>query len=338
LAAAAWRFVGLWVLISLIAGFYRIHPYYRRPWFEPWQWALTYAYTAFCVCGVWYLWATSRWRRQARHDFSDPALLVLSCGRQVWRALRLASWAPLRCYWRAHRVHHLLRSVTVKAFFLPLMVVFLSLHTKDILRLWATPRGEMVWVESMNWGMSLIFQSIFFCDTVVGAVGYGCESAWLKNRTRSVDHTWSGWIVCLMCYPPFNDITQIYAPLGAGANEMGWSEMTLLMLRGMSLVCYGVYVWATFALGVHFSNLSNKGIVERGPYRWIRHPAYISKNLAWWCEQLPGMVGFLHVIPMLTWNVIYLLRGLTEERHLRSDPDYRAYCGRVRSRFIPGVW
>lgn len=43
LGAAAWRFFGLWSLISLIALFYRLHPYYRRPWFEPWQWALTFA-------------------------------------------------------------------------------------------------------------------------------------------------------------------------------------------------------------------------------------------------------------------------------------------------------
>ncbi len=338
LGAATWRFFGLWSLISLIVLFYRLHPYYQRPWFEPWQWALTCAYTLFCFFGVWYLWATYRWRRQARHDFSDPALLVLSSGRHLWRAMRCGSWAPWRCYWRSHRVHHFLRCVGVKAFFLPLMVVFLSLHTKEGLHLWSTAQANMTGLESANWLMSLVFQGIFFCDTVVGAIGYGCESSWLGNRTRSVDNTWSGWIVCLMCYPPFNDISHIYAPLGVGENVMGWGGMTLLALRGASLVCYLVYVWATFALGVHFSNLSNKGIIERGPYKWIRHPAYISKNLAWWFEQMPGMVNFQYIPPLLAWNAVYMLRGLTEERHLRRDPDYRAYCERVRYRFIPGVW
>lgn len=338
LSAVAWRFFGLWILVSPVVLFYRLHPYYLREWFEPWQRTLTWAYVAFCVLGPGYVWATSRWRRQVHHNFSDPGLLTLSSGRHAWRALRRSSWGPWRRYCRAHRVHHLLRSVAVKVFFLPLMIVFLSLHTQEGLRLWSAPRAGMTWMEATNWIMGLVFQGIFFCDTIVGAIGYGFESAWLKNRTRSVDSTWSGWIVCLMCYPPFSDVTQTYVPLGSGDNVMGWSDLTLVTLRGASLVCYAFYVWATFALGVHFSNLSNKGIIGRGPYKWIRHPAYISKNLAWWFEQFPGMVGFQYVIPLLTWNVIYMLRGLTEERHLWNDPDYRAYCERVPYRFIPGVW
>ncbi len=338
LPAVAWRFGGLWILITPLVLLYRLHPYYLREWFDPWQRTLTWAYTAFCVLGPGYIWATYRWRRQAYHNFSDPGLLTLSSGRHLWRAMRCGSWAPWRRYCRAHRVHHLLRSVAVKAFFFPLMVVFLSLHEQEGLRLWSTPRSGMTWMESTRWIMDLVFQGIFFCDTIVGAIGYSCESTWLKNRTRSVDSTWSGWIICLMCYPPFNDVSQTYLPLGSGANGMGWSDVTLLLLRVASLVCYGVYVWATFALGVRFSNLSNKGIVYRGPYRWLRHPAYISKNLAWWFEQLPGMGGFQYVLPLLGWNVVYMLRGLTEERHLRRDPDYRAYCERVPYRFIPGVW
>ena len=38
------------------------------------------------------------------------------------------------------------------------------------------------------------------------------------------------------------------------------------------------------------------------------------------------------------WNMIYFLRAMTEERHLRADPDYRAYCEHVPYRFIPGIW
>ena len=41
---------------------------------------------------------------------------------------------------------------------------------------------------------------------------------------------------------------------------------------------------------------------------------------------------------MTGWSMIYLLRALTEEDHLRRvDGDYAAYASRVRWRFIPGV-
>jgi protein-S-isoprenylcysteine O-methyltransferase Ste14 len=35
--------------------------------------------------------------------------------------------------------------------------------------------------------------------------------------------------------------------------------------------------------------------------------------------------------------VWFLVKSLVEERFLRTDPEYSAYMGRVRRRWIPGV-
>ncbi|MCK5472226.1 DUF1295 domain-containing protein, partial [Candidatus Gracilibacteria bacterium] len=80
----------------------------------------------------------------------------------------------------------------------------------------------------------------------------------------------------------------------------------------------------------------NRGIVSRGPYRFVRHPAYLAKNLAWWFEFLPFLNPALF-LSLLAWNAIYILRAFTEERHLRADPDYRKYQKKVRWKFIPRV-
>ncbi len=48
------------------------------------------------------------------------------------------------------------------------------------------------------------------------------------------------------------------------------------------------------------------------------------------------MADFHNVLPLLAWNVVYIMRG--EERHLRADPAYRSYCAQVPYRFILGVW
>jgi protein-S-isoprenylcysteine O-methyltransferase Ste14 len=177
---------------------------------------------------------------------------------------------------------------------------------------------------------------IFVIDTVFFAFAYTFEFAFLKNKIRSVDPFLSGWVVALICYPPFSSTMDNFIPLLKGSafiQNQFWIDFFGIAV----LVAFIIYVWATVALGFKASNLTNRGIVSRGPYRFVRHPAYIAKNLAWWFEFLPFLtVGT--ALALIAWNVIYALRALTEERHLRLDPEYREYCKKVRWRFIPGIF
>jgi len=109
------------------------------------------------------------------------------------------------------------------------------------------------------------------------------------------------------------------------------------MLQNNIILLLLVYLWATLSLGTRCSNLTNRGIVKGGAYRFIRHPAYIAKNTAWWLTILPVM-SIPAFLSMLTWSFIYYLRAITEERHLIKDPDYQKYCRKVKYRFIPWVW
>lgn len=81
---------------------------------------------------------------------------------------------------------------------------------------------------------------------------------------------------------------------------------------------------------------ANRGLVERGLYRWIRHPLYATELLF--------HVGVVLAAPTLAnaglWLallVAQLLRATAEERLLRSDEGYREYLARVRFRFVPGL-
>jgi protein-S-isoprenylcysteine O-methyltransferase Ste14 len=93
-----------------------------------------------------------------------------------------------------------------------------------------------------------------------------------------------------------------------------------------------VYVWATVIFGARFSNLTNRGIITNGPYRWTKHPAYVAKNLSWWLLAVPFVVRgtvdevLRHCLLLVALNLIYLMRAKTEERHLSRDPDYVAYA------------
>jgi protein-S-isoprenylcysteine O-methyltransferase Ste14 len=103
-------------------------------------------------------------------------------------------------------------------------------------------------------------------------------------------------------------------------------------LGALLVLLTGIYAWATVAFGLRFSNLTHRGILTHGPYRWSRHPAYLSKNLFWWFSSLPFLAvsGSLtdmvrNCALMAATNGIYYWRAKTEEKHLSADPNYREY-------------
>jgi protein-S-isoprenylcysteine O-methyltransferase Ste14 len=188
---------------------------------------------------------------------------------------------------------------------------------------------------------------ILFFDVAVFTVGYLVELPRLGNEIRSVDPTWLGWIAALFCYPPFNRITA--AVIGSTISDFPQfdSSLTHVALNLMLLLLMVVYASASVALGFKASNLTHRGIVVRGPYAWVRHPAYVAKNMAWWIASIPIMSsafghstfsGLTAMASMIGWSLIYVLRAVTEEDHLRSvDGEYAAYAAEVRYRFIPGL-
>jgi hypothetical protein len=99
----------------------------------------------------------------------------------------------------------------------------------------------------------------------------------------------------------------------------------------MILLLVAIYVWSTIAFGARFSNLTHRGIITNGPYRYSKHPAYLSKNLSWWLISTPFMLSgnaaqsLRACILLCMLNGIYYLRAKTEERHLSLDPVYRQY-------------
>ena len=193
----------------------------------------------------------------------------------------------------------------------------------------------------------LVLQAILFIDVLIFTVGYLVESPRLGNQIRSVDPTLRGWAVALLCYPPFNIVTG--AVLGSSTSDFPrFDDTTIHLAMNVMLLCLMVvYASAAVSLGWKASNLTHRGIVTRGAYAFVRHPAYTCKNLAWWIGAVPvvsaafaqSVLGGLQaLLSVAALTALYLLRALTEEDHLRGvDGDYASYAERVKYRFIPGV-
>jgi len=81
---------------------------------------------------------------------------------------------------------------------------------------------------------------------------------------------------------------------------------------------------------------ANRGIVSKGPFRWVRHPIYfgwllLSIGYAMSYPSHRNIMLIAATLPFMVWRIAQ------EEAHLSADPEYRRYMDRVRYRMWPGV-
>lgn len=246
-----------------------------------------------------------------------------------------------------------LLALGLKAFFIPLMVNWTIGNTAEVLNHFhevraAVAQPSATFLAVFNNGLYLmLFKLLLMIDVLWFTVGYMVELPALNNRIRSVDPTASGWLVCIICYPPFNQPIGLFFPWQSADFPTFSEPFVHVAMNCAVLLAMGIYAWASVALGWRASNLTNRGVVASGPYAWVRHPAYAAKNLAWWLGGVPMLAvsfsqslsaGLWAVLCLGVWTSIYVLRATTEERHLlMGNNGYAEYMRRVRWRFIPRV-
>jgi len=239
-----------------------------------------------------------------------------------------------------------LMALLIKGFFLPLMLVYMCNDLEGFLS------NNIRLSDSFTQWYKFLIDILYMIDVGLASIGYMVSLRLLDNQVRSAEPTLLGWLVALICYQPFFSLIEgHYLGYGSGYDWITWLEYAPysfycawgLAILGLTII----YTWATAMFGGRFSNLTNRGIITNGPYRWTKHPAYISKNLSWWLISIPFVVqespetSLRHCLLLLGVNWIYWLRAKTEERHLSQDPTYRQYAKWINSygifRWLPYV-
>jgi len=217
----------------------------------------------------------------------------------------------------------------VKGFFIPLMWVGL-VYSLELL-----PKLSF---ESLTFSQFFLisFFSLYIIDAIVAVAGYTFTLRICDTHIRSTDSTFLGWAVCIVCYFPFFALLHIVNSLKDYHKPwMHWlaDYPTLTVFWGIIiLVLFVLHVSAEANFSCRFSNLTHRGILTNGLYRFTKHPAYVAKNLAWWFTFIPffSVNGWREALSysmfMIAINAIYYLRARTEEQHLSRDPDYVAYA------------
>lgn len=262
--------------------------------------------------------------------------------KQFYRSVKQIIRCPSKGFKLGFTAQRNLLFALVKFFFTPIMIKFAVGNFNAIrskLNFFAS--HEMDWFSMPFFNdhfYGLALATIFLIDTGFFAFGYLFEATWLRNKVRSVDTSFFGWLVALACYPPFTDAVAKWVPWHTSDYAWFGSMEVTFSVRILLLLLLTGYVAATVSLGAKSSNLTNRGIVSKGAYAIVRHPAYICKNLFWWIVLIPAVPQTpFAVLGMAFWTMIYFFRAITEERHLMQDPDYQIYCQKVKWRFIPGV-
>jgi len=117
-------------------------------------------------------------------------------------------------------------------------------------------------------------------------------------------------------------------------------------LAGLAVGAVGydlLFVWATvsnafFSQVVRIQPERGQTVVSGGPYRYVRHPAYIGAIVyelaapvlfaSWWAMIPSGLAAILLIV-----------RTALEDRTLQAElAGYAEYARRVRYRLVPGVW
>ncbi|NUJ97406.1 DUF1295 domain-containing protein [Candidatus Gracilibacteria bacterium] len=242
----------------------------------------------------------------------------------------------------------------VKLFYAPLMIFWFSGHISTMINnLYLTYGNRTLFSHNFYdfFNQNLFwtaFSFILFFDVFFFTCGYLIESPFLKNTIKSVEPTFLGWFVALACYPPFNGMIGNIIPWYSSDFPEFSHHSLHIFFNSLLLICMAIYSSASFALGWKASNLTNRGIVKNGIYKYVRHPAYIAKNTAWWIGCLPVLIDsfqignwklfFIVIFCMSFWTFLYFMRAITEERHLSRDSDYEQYKKEVPYRFIPNVY
>jgi protein-S-isoprenylcysteine O-methyltransferase Ste14 len=191
-----------------------------------------------------------------------------------------------------------------------------------------------------------LFFGVYFVGAIVGAVIMWKFAPELANQRASIKEGTKTWDkVFLATYFP---VSLLVFPIVAGLDvgRFKWSQLGISYSIGgviLYVICFVLGYWAVvvnehFETTVRIQEDRGHKVINSGPYRFVRHPGYLSMILGGLSASLvigsvysliPGGVAILAVV------VRTYLEDQTLQEQLRG---YSEYTKKTRYRLIPGVW
>ena len=350
---------GLMVAWSLLVDKVHRNPSTGIDWVNPRPLSEALETSVTKIAGLWATWAVigflyciGRWYWNGEYLFAMEVIgtaaipiFVLSVPYVLWldrvmidprdHAWHFGAMLINREAWDLDEVKKHCRSWGIKGFYIAFMISILPGGFANIVN---TPMPAVLG-NPVAVGATLV-DLLFLIDVQIGTVGYLLTFRPLDAHIRSGNPLLAGWLAALICYPPFvYGVMSDDGIIGYHHHVADWTywfrNHTALLWGWAALLAFltAIYAWATVAFGIRFSNLTYRGVLTNGPYRFTRHPAYLAKNTFWWLSTLPFFVTSGNPVDMIRntfclgcVSAVYYWRARTEEAHLLGeDAKYREY-------------
>jgi len=197
----------------------------------------------------------------------------------------------------------------------------------------------------IDWGAGWAYQALtlsYVVGTAAVLIPGNLELLAERLSPRKGAKTWDLLIMSIVG----SGLTALYV-VGGLDQHHGWSvgiapagQIAAAVVMGLG---YALAVWAIaanrfFSLIVRIQVERGHVVATAGPYRWVRHPAYVGAILGYlagpillgsWWALLPGALSAL----------LMVVRTALEDRTLQAElPGYVKFTQHTRYRLLPGVW
>lgn len=227
----------------------------------------------------------------------------------------------------------IISKVSILANFVSLLLLLLSPFLSS---------GDWMWDLGWFYTGSMILH-IVISRVIAIRLHPGFARERVTASTKQDTKSWDKFIVPLVAlWLPF------LAVLIAGFDKrFGWSASMPDWVHwlGLALLVFG-YIVGTWSMAVnayfssHVRIQKDRGhtVVTKGPYKIVRHPAYITGAIAM-CGLPLLLDSLLAFPPILLLCSALVVRTALEDKTLYNElPGYKEYSDKVRFRLIPGVW
>jgi protein-S-isoprenylcysteine O-methyltransferase Ste14 len=163
-----------------------------------------------------------------------------------------------------------------------------------------------------------------------------------RGQTKEDTKSWDKVLGILLITPTLG--TLIVAGLD---KRFGWSLPLAVVVHLVALIFYalaqGLFTWAMasnkfFSGTVRIQKERGHTVASGGPYRYVRHPGYVSYIASWIATSL-ALGSLWALIPAGLVMGLMVVRTALEDKTLQAELDgYKDYAARVRYRLLPGVW
>lgn len=301
--------------------FWWLFPIYHTPYFQPLFSLIPYVLIITAIVLIPYLLYTE-WRLGEYNDYAwQIGLLLLGRNNELNKDILRDS----------------VFSMLIRAIFLPLNFCYV-IGNINALRI-----SEFVdFSDDFVLAHAMILKIIYMALIINIVPGYIISARLINTHARAIDRTWMGWMITLVCYGPllngvFGQLLN-YRPLKFENPAMQpWiyffeHSALLYVFAALIILMEVIHWWGESILGIRASNLTHRGVITNGIFRYTRHPIYVSKCIGWCLIFVPFMVGdnveqnLRYTLLFAGVCLIYFLRSWVEEKLFADDPVYIEYA------------